>query len=306
MNGEILVIAVPAAVLGAASFGLASAVQHRVTKEVPRARTLNPRMLLDLVRKPIWVVSIFTVIIGLSLQVVALAYGPLVLVQPLLVTSVLFGAGFAAWMARRHLDGVLLLGGLACAGGLSAFLLLAHPAGAGYEFTSSSLLPLSFVLGLVVVLALVTAQVFPGELGAVGMALATGVCYGVTAGLMKVVAGQVREFGVAEPFQHVTLYVVCLIGPFGFLLSQQTFQRGRLISPALAVITTVDPLVSAAIGVNWLGEHIRSSPTVLLGEVLSALVIITGVAILARRAEQLRRELEQRGSDGGPAQTTWG
>ncbi|MER6990418.1 DMT family transporter [Saccharopolyspora hirsuta] len=301
-NATVLVIAVPAAIVGAASFGLASAIQHRVTKQVPKVRTFNPRMFFELVRKPIWVLSILTVIVGLSLQVVALAFGPLVLVQPLLVTSVLFGAAFAAWMAHRKMDLVLALGGLACVGGLSAFLVLARPSGQGSEFTGASILPLALALGLLVLVSLAASRI-PGEAGVIGMAVATGVLYGVTAGLIKVVAGQFRTGGLAEPFQHWTLYAVCVIGPMGFLLSQQTFQRGRLMSPALAVITTVDPLVAAAIGVSWLGERIESSPAILTGEVVSAVVIVIGIAVLTRRSEQLRRILDR--SD-GPADATWG
>ncbi|GAA2353854.1 DMT family transporter [Saccharopolyspora halophila] len=299
--GTVLTIAVPAAVLGAASFGLASAIQHRVTKQVPQVRTFSPRILWDLVRKPIWVLSIGTVVIGLSLQVVALAFGPLVLVQPLLVTSVLFGAAFAAWLARRPMDWVLALGGLACAGGLAAFLMLARPSGHGSQFTGAPVLPLSLLLGLLVLLSLLAARWLRGELVAVALAAATGIFYGVTAGLIRVVAGYFRTGGLLEPFTHWSLYVVCAIGPIGFLLSQQTFQRGRLMSPALAVITTVDPLVSAAIGVSWLGEQIRSSPGVLLGETIAAVAIVGGIVLLARRSEQLRRATtEQQGAD------TWG
>ncbi|MEV0700988.1 DMT family transporter [Saccharopolyspora sp. NPDC050389] len=303
-QGTVLVVAVPAAVVGAASFGLASAIQHRVTKQVPAVRTLSPRMLFDLVRKPIWVLSIGTVLVGLSLQVVALAFGPLVLVQPLLVTSVLFGAGFAAWLAHRKMDLVLALGGLACVGGLSAFLVLGRPSGQGSDFTGASILPLALALGLLVVLSLVAARWLPGEVGVIGMAVATGVLYGVTAGLIKVVAGHFRSGGLAEPFQHWSLYAVCVIGPIGFLLSQQTFQRGRLMSPALAVITTVDPLVAAAIGVNWLGERIETSPAILAGEIIAVVVIVGGIIVLTRRGEQLRRAMEQ--ADRDATDPTWG
>ncbi|GAA0535931.1 hypothetical protein GCM10011581_24490 [Saccharopolyspora subtropica] len=299
-----LVVAVPAAIAGAASFGLASAIQHRVTKQVPKVRTFSPRMLFVLIRKPIWVLSVLTVVVGLSLQVVALAFGPLVLVQPLLVTSVLFGAAFAAWLAHRRLDLVLGLGALACMGGLSAFLVLGRPSGQGSEFTGASIVPLSLALGLLAAAALLAARLLPGEIGVIGMAVATGVLYGVTAALIKVVAGQFRSGGLVEPFQHWTLYVVCAIGPMGFLLSQQTFQRGRLMSPALAVITTVDPLVAAAIGVSWLGETIEASPAILAGELVAVVMIIGGIVVLTRRGEQLRRAMDER--DGGQAEATWG
>jgi hypothetical protein len=125
------------------------------------------------------------------------------------------------------------------------------------------------------------------------LAAATGVLYGLTAGLMKVLTSQFRDGGVVEPFGHPVLYVVCAVGPMAFLLSQNTFQQGTLIAPALAIITIVDPLVGVAIGVNWLGERVDSSPAVLTGQVLATLVLIGSVALLAQRSTQLRREVEQ-------------
>jgi hypothetical protein len=93
------------------------------------------------------------------------------------------------------------------------------------------------------------------------------------------------------------------VGPLGFLLSQNTFQHGTLIAPALAIITIVDPLVGVAIGVSWLGEQVNSSPAVLAGELIAVLVIMGSVGLLAHRGTQLRREME-RAPQRGPA--VWG
>lgn len=300
-----LVIAVPSAVIGSASFGLASAVQQRATKQVPEVHTLNPRLLLELVRKPMWIASIGTVVLGLSLQVVALAFGPLLLVQPLLVTSVLFAALFASWMGRRHVDGLVLLGGLCCAAGLSAFLLLGRPHGSGEAFIDTRAIPLGVILVVLLGLCLLAAQANHGKVRVLGLALATGVLYGVTAALMKVVATEVRVEGLAGPFQNWVLYAVCLIGPSGFLLSQNTFQQGTLISPALAVITTVDPLVGVAIGVSWFSEQMVVNSAVLAGEAIGALVLVGGIVLLTERGERLR-QLER--SDGSDSERgyTWG
>lgn len=296
-------VAVPAAVAGAASFGLASAVQQRATKEVPTTGTLNPRLILELIQRPVWVLGVGTVIVGLSLQLVALAFGPLVLVQPLLVTGVLFGAVFSALLAHRRVDRLIVLGSLGCVAGLSGFLVLAHPTSASTQLPDNvwSLLPLAIVLGVLVVGCLAVAARFSGAVHVAALAAATGVLYGLTAGLMKVVTGQVRAGGLVEPFGHPVFYVVCVVGPMGFLLSQNTFQQGTLIAPALAIITIVDPLVGVAIGVSWLGEQVASSPAVLAGQMISVVIVIGSIALLAYRGTQLRREIVQptQDSDGG-------
>jgi drug/metabolite transporter (DMT)-like permease len=300
-------VAVPAAVAGAASFGLASAVQQRATKEVPTTGTLDPRLLLELVRRPVWVLGIGAVIVGLSLQLVALAYGPLVLVQPLLVTGVLFGAVFSAVLTHRRVDRLVVLGSLGAVAGLSAFLILARPTGGSTQLEQDgwALLPLAVGLGATVVICLTVASRYDGPVQVGALATATGVFYGLTAGLMKVVTSQFRFGGFPEIFTHPVFYVVCAIGPLGFLLSQNTFQHGTLIAPALAIITIVDPLVGVAIGVSWLGEQVNSSPAVLAGELIAVLVIMGSVGLLAHRGTQLRRELERAPQPGaGPA--VWG
>ncbi|MGH3828929.1 MAG: DMT family transporter, partial [Pseudonocardiaceae bacterium] len=238
-TSTMLFVAVPAAVAGAASFGLASAVQQRATKQVPTSGTLDPRLLLDLIRRPVWVLGVGTVIVGLSLQLVALAFGPLVLVQPLLVTGVLFGAVFSALLAHHRVDRLVVLGSLGCVAGLSAFLLLAHPTGPATQRPDygGALVVLAITLGVLILGCLAAAARFAGAVHVAALAAATGLLYGITAGLMKVVTGQFRAGGFTEVFGHPMLYVVCALGPMGFLLSQNTFQQGTLIAPALAIIT---------------------------------------------------------------------
>jgi drug/metabolite transporter (DMT)-like permease len=290
LDGSALVVAVPAAVLGAAGFGLASAAQQRATHEVERERTLDPRLLVHLAARPMWLLGLAATIGALALQLVALAFGPVAVVQPLLVTGVAFAAGFAALMDHRRPDPVVVGGALCCAAGLSVFLLLARPvAGAtstGLDVTSST--PLAIALLLVFAGALVYAATVTHPTRVLALALATGVIYGVTAGLMKAITAQLR-LGLDVPFGRPELYVACVIGPIGFLLSQNTFQQGRLIAPALAVITSVDPVVGVLIGVGWLGEDLASSPELLAGECLAALVVIVGIWIVTVRGARLLR-----------------
>jgi drug/metabolite transporter (DMT)-like permease len=162
-TSTVFFVAVPAAVTGAASFGLASAIQQRVTKQVPTSGTLNPRLLLELIRRPVWVLGVATVLVGLSLQLVALAFGPLVLVQPLLVTGVLFGALFSALLAHRRVDRLVVLGSLGCVAGLSAFLVLARPNGTtAHRAQGWALLPLALTLAVIVLGCLAVAARYAG------------------------------------------------------------------------------------------------------------------------------------------------
>ncbi|NKQ52178.1 DMT family transporter [Amycolatopsis sp. K13G38] len=287
--GTSLLLAVPAAVAGAASMGLASAAQARATKEVEVSRILDPGLLRGLAHRPLWLIGMVATGAGLALQLVALAYAPLLVVQPLLITSLIFAGAFSARLERRSLDGVMVVGSLICIAGLSVFLMLARPSGNADDFAEGTKpLPLVIVLGLLALIALVVSTLSHGSARVLGLAVATGVLYGVTAGLMKIVAGQARS-GLGEPFQSWTLYVVCVVGPMGFLLSQNTFQQGRFLTPALAVITALDPLVGVAIGVWWMGETANTAPLALAGEGMAGALIIVGIVLLSSRASHLAR-----------------
>jgi drug/metabolite transporter (DMT)-like permease len=285
MNGTALVIAVPAAILGAAGFGLATAAQQRATKEVEVAPTLSPKLLTDLLRRPMWLIGLVATILAFTLQVLALAYGPIAIVQPLLVTGVVFAAGFSALMSRRRPDPLILLGALLCAAGLSAFLLLARPVPNGQptsmDFTTG--LPLAIALVTAVAACLIYAATSPHWTRVLALALATGILYGVTAGLVKAV----------EPLHHFALYGVIVLGPIGFLLSQNTFQQGRVVSSAVAIITSVDPVVAVLIGTFWLGERVENTPTLLAGECLAAVVVIAGIVFITARGAHLLHEIDE-------------
>ncbi|GAA3081366.1 hypothetical protein GCM10010464_51790 [Pseudonocardia yunnanensis] len=289
-TGTALVIAVPAAVLGAAGFGLASAAQQRATHEVAVTPTLSPRLIVELLARPMWLLGLVATIVALFFQIVALAFGPLAVVQPLLVTGVAFAAVFAALMSGHRPDPLILLGALLCAAGLSTFLLLARPT-AGSTDGDIDLwagLPLAIALAIVVVGCIFYAASVDHPSRVLALALATGVLYGVTAGLMKVITGQLR-LGLDEPFRHPVLYIVCIIGPIGFLLSQNTFQAGQLVAPAVAVITSVDPVVGVLIGVGWLGEELDTSPAQLAGECIAAAVVIGSIALIVARGHRILR-----------------
>jgi hypothetical protein len=122
----------------------------------------------------------------------------------------------------------------------------------------------------------------------VWLALACGVDFGVTAFLLKVVPDTWPE-GFGDPLWQWPLYMLLIVGPIGFLLNQDAFQAGRLISPVLAVITTVDPLVSICIAHFWLKETVATAPADIAAEVISLAVMAGGIVALAHRAPHVGR-----------------
>jgi hypothetical protein len=282
-----LFIAVPAAVVGALSFGMSSNLQYRATHQVPTRRAGDPALLADLMHTRMWRLSIVLALTGFGLQVLALRFGPVMLVQPLLVCSLLFYVLLTPVLAGRRPDAVRIGGALLTLAGLVAFLLVARPTDTGgKDLTPATILPLGVGLAVLLTACLIAAATVSKRWRPLPLELATGICYGVTAGLVRSLSDRFAD-GFPELLYHWQLYAICVLGPFGVLLNQNTFQAGRLGSPALAIITTVDPLISIGVGLLWLDGTIAVGVAEVSGEIIALAVMALGIAVLATRAPHL-------------------
>jgi hypothetical protein len=282
-------IAVVTALAAALVLGISSVADQRSTKRVHEARSLSPRILQELVRQPWWLIAISANIVGFALQVVALNFGSLALVQPLLVCDLVFAVLLSRYLAARR--GEQLAGGRrslitlyvgvgAATIGVAGFLVAGRPSAGHGDVGFKVLIPL--VIGVVVVVGgclLVAAR--NAELRPLALALACGVNYGVAAFAVKLVT---TEFGggPVRVFTNWPIYVFAVVGPAGFILNQDAFQQGTLLAPVQAIITTADPVISITLGVAWLGVVVRSSPVALFGQVASLLLMTVGIIMTAR------------------------
>jgi hypothetical protein len=89
--------------------------------------------------------------------------------------------------------------------------------------------------------------------------------------------------------------MLMIVGPAGFLLNQNAFQAGILISPVLAIITTADPLISIGVAHFWLKEKVASAPLDLVAEGISLAIMTGGIVALARRAPHISRQVTDSG-----------
>ncbi|HEY3606270.1 MAG TPA: DMT family transporter [Pseudonocardiaceae bacterium] len=283
-------IALPAALGGAVCFGLTGALQHAAARRVAARPALHPSLLADLARQRIWLFSLLANLGGSALQLLALSSGPLVLVQPLLVSGLVFAVVIRSMIARQPPAGKVVLGASMCAAGLAAFLLLAKPSGGVDWLSFGQALPLAVGLAALLAILVGIASRFGGEIRTFALALGAGVLYGVTAGVAKLALGVLHDDGFLALLRNWPLYAVLVIGPAGFLLNQNAYQSDRAMAPALAVITVTDPLVGIGVGVLWLQEDLRSGVGPVIGEVFALIALAVGVWLLAHGAPQLERE----------------
>lgn len=84
-------------------FAVAGVLQQWAAGGRPDAEALSPRLLAHLARDRVWLGGIALAVLAYGFQSPALAYGPLSLVQPLIVAELVFAVPLSARLHRMRL-----------------------------------------------------------------------------------------------------------------------------------------------------------------------------------------------------------
>jgi drug/metabolite transporter (DMT)-like permease len=273
-------LAVLFALGSALMYAFASVLQQRGASEQPADQALKLSLLGRLLRNPLWVVGLGCDVAGYGLQFLALGHGTLVVVQPLLVTGLLFALPLgAAWSGRRLGPWDWVAAVLVCAG-LAVFLNRASPQ-PGHTDVRPFVWLLLLASAAGAVLLLVAAS--KGRVAwqrAVLLSASAGIVYGTTAALTKT-SSHLLDGGLLHLLAHWQPWALLVSGVGGMVIAQSAFQAGSL-DASLPTMSVVDPVVSIIIGAVAFGESVAAGPGDLAVEVIALAVMSGGIFLLAR------------------------
>ncbi|MFE1791747.1 DMT family transporter [Streptomyces sp. NPDC059525] len=276
-----IVVPVLFALFAAFSNALATVLQRRASLTVPQSDGFRFGLVLDLLRRPLWLGGILAVIAAGVGQAAALATGALSLVQPLFVLELPLALLIASLMTRNRLPGAVWLAVAAAVAGLGVALVAASPAGNRTHVPLDRwVLALPACAGAVAVLAAAGLRRPPGRMRAGCLGAATAVCYALTAALMKSAVHILRGGGIGAFLTAWETYAFGAAGICAVLLLEHAMQGGPLVASQPA-LTLGDAGVSVALGVLLYEEHLRTHWW-LLPQLLGLALICAGVLALAR------------------------
>ncbi|MFI1971209.1 DMT family transporter [Streptomyces cinnamoneus] len=254
-----LVLSVLLCLVSSVCYAGAAIVQERVA-------ATNTSGTYGTLRRPGWWGAVALTGLGAGLHVVALAYGPLSLVQPLGALTIVFALPMAALCVRRPVGAAGWRGALLATAGLAGLLSLTGPPHAESLARAERAVLAAVVLGGVAVLALAARWVRAPVVRGVVLATAAGAAFGMASVFTKAVAEDwiARDAGLVA--QVPSLVAIALLAPAGMLLSQASYRGAGLTAP-LATVTVVNPVVAAGVGIVALGEGFRFG---LVGGLLAA------------------------------------
>ena len=129
------------ALVAALLFALGTVLQQKAGLDEPTdtdAPGGTSGLLLQMARRPVWLAGIAADALGFVAQAVALTIGRLAVVQPLLVSSVVFALPLGVKLTGQTVRRIDIAAALVVAAALAAFLLVADPRAAATTPRSAS------------------------------------------------------------------------------------------------------------------------------------------------------------------------
>lgn len=275
------VLAVLLAVAAACSNAASNVIQRLTNRDEPQARTLSLRLIADLLHRPLWFGGLAAVTVSFLLQASALRFGPLALVEPLLVCELPLTFLGSAVVLHATLGRREWAAAGAMTAGLATLIIFLDPRRGMAQDAGGAVWGAGLAVGVAVVGALVVAGWRArGDARAALYGAATGIQFGVTAALMKGAVAELPQ-GVSAVLSAWQTYAMVASGLLALFFVQNALQSGTLVA-AQPGITLLDPFVAIAWGIFAFGERASSDPVHLALAAGGGLAMACGALLLSR------------------------
>ncbi|MEX3507466.1 DMT family transporter [Corynebacterium sp. LK2590] len=238
-------------------FALASAltvawgtvVRHRIALDAPSS------VMRTAMTQPLWWVGTFAALAAYGLQVVALGFGTLLIVQPILVMSLMFTLPLAAWYSRRRMSGQEIGWSLVLTVAVGTLIILGRPSAGKPQPAVSDWAP-ALLVGITVMAVLAFIGWRHRSQRALMLGTICGGIYGYVAVLSKAVVDIFAHSGVGELLTSWEFYALIATAATGTVVQQYSFHAGPL-KQSLPAMTIVEPMVAFLLGYAILGEKFQ-------------------------------------------------
>jgi drug/metabolite transporter (DMT)-like permease len=275
------VLAIPLAVCAALCNALTTIFQRLGVETAPEAHGRGLKLIRYVVHRPIWYVGFAAMIGSFGFQATALGFGGLTVVQPLMVSELLFlvlilRVWFGSPLGWREATGTVLT-----VAGLAGFLAVSN-AGGGTTFptTGGWIIVIAACSGAVVVCLACTRLNSSRAWRSAWFGSAAAVSFSLSAAFTKATTILFSN-GFWQIFGHWEPYAIVVSGLAGLVFTQDAFHAGP-ITASQATLTIVDPIASILIGVGLFGDELRGGIGALAFDAAALLVMCAGLFMLTQ------------------------
>jgi drug/metabolite transporter (DMT)-like permease len=241
------------------------------------------RFVRYLLSNPLWLFGWVALAGAFVFQALALHIGQMSVVQPLLVTELVFALVLRRFWVHQQIRRVTWVAAALVCGSLALFVAMSEPTG-GTAIPSSSAWAgaIAVIAGGSAVLALSSLRGSPVRRAAL-LGAATSMLWALVAAFIKATTDTLTQYGFGGMFLHWPVYALAVAGLAAEYLNQAALHVGPL-SVSQPLIVVVDPIVSIGLSL-WIFNETFTDDALRLGLAATAFAGMgAAVTVLVRTA----------------------
>ena len=282
-----MILAVAFALAAAFSSAVNLITQHAASISAPK-RQKGWRLALYLLRQPLWLLGWAAAGGVFVFQALALHSGPMSVVQPVLITELVFVLVLRQVWFRQQVAASAWASAVVVCLALAVFLVAAEPSGGRPVPDTKQWLSAVLVFGGAIVVLTALGRTGPPTRRAAVFAIAAGLTWAMEATFLKAATDTLTAFGIPGMLIRWPVYALIGAGIAGTVLEQAALHVGPL-SVSQPMLVIINPFASIILSVWLFDERFTNSPAKVTVAVLSFAVMAAGVTMLTRTApEDLR------------------
>lgn len=278
-------LAILFALSSALTIAWGTVVRHRIAEEAPAEAygKLSKAPILQVISRPLWWAGTGTALLGYGLQVIALGFSALLVVQPVLVLSLMFTLPLSARYDGRRIS----FGEMAWAGILTVavaiLVILGKPVAGEPHPPLSKWIPALVIgsVGLILLDRFAYTQIRRHR--ALLLGIVTGAVFGFVAVFSKAVVDIFVHTGWTGLEFNWETYALIFGASLGTAVQQSSFHAGALKN-SLPAMSISEPIVAFSLGYAVLGEKFQVSGAGWLVMAVALVAMVVATIQLSRRS----------------------
>lgn len=267
------------AVIAAFLFAFGTVLQQKGTLTTA-ADEGDPRFLLQILHRPVWLVGAVCQASGWVIQAAALDRASLVVVQSLTALSLVVALPLGALLTNQRIGRRETIGACLTLAGIVFFVSAGQPQGGTPRPSAAAWWAACVITGALIVILFGVGARFTGASKALTFGAAAGLGYGLQAAVTKTFVTEIGS-GVLALLTSWSVYVLIISAVTGFALQQSALKTG-VLAPAMASSNSVTLFSSVILGIGVYGETLAKNGTSHTGSTVVGLVVaVVGIAFLA-------------------------
>jgi len=283
------------ALVAAFFFALAATLQQKGALGMGEVSLGSPSSFATLAKQKWWLIGTVALLCGYVFQAVALGNGRLAVIQPLLVTTIVFALPLGYFITSQTVGSREILGAAVVVFGLAIFTVVGQAAEGNDNAPTNEWAVAVIAFSVIAALLFYMGGRGPKVRKAALYGASAGVLFGLSASLCKPTVEMLDANGVGGVLESWEFYAFAASGIIAFVVQQLSLATGKLAA-SVATVSVCNPLVGIVIGTLLLDERLADPAWHKVVAYAGLAVALLGAAVISMSTEGAKEATE-----GGPA-----